>query len=130
MNFKISLLVVACFLVLSAFTNTSSVEVGGAYLTYADKFGGEVTKEDLTTCQEVKIVGCAAGSKIVQLNLYITKGGKAISHKSDTGNLTKEMVKDLGSLQTGDSFEFKKIRAQLPGKRRVVDVATRKFVVV
>ena len=130
MNLRVSFLVFASFLILTAFTNSSAVELGGAYLTYADKFGGEVTKEDLTTCQEVKVVGCAAGSKIVQLNLHISKGGKAISHQSDTGNLTKEMVRDLGSLQTGDTFEFKKIRARLPGKKSVVDVATRKFVVV
>ena len=130
MNFRIVFFVFASFMILSAFTKTSTVAVGGAYLTYADKFGGEVTKEDLNTCQEVKIVGCAAGSKIVTLNLYITRNGKAISHKSNTGNLTKEMLKDLGTLEAGDYFEFKRIRAQLPGKKSVVDVATRKFVVV
>ena len=119
---------VSFIILMSAFTPVS--ELGGAYLTFNDKFGGEIPQQELTTCQEVKIVGCAAGSKILQINLHIHTNGKTITHKSDSGKLTPEMLKDLQTLSKGDSFEFKKVKARMPNKLWTIDVATRKFMVV
>lgn len=106
------------------------VNFGGAYLTFADKFGGEVTQKDLAKNNRVEVAGCAKGSKIFQFSIHITKGGKTTILKTESSNLTEEMLTQLRTLSKGDEFIFKKIKAYLPNGKDVVDVWGKKFVVV
>ena len=112
--------------------NTLSMDelVGGAYLTFAGKFGGDVTRKDLSSHDAVEVSGCAKGSKIFQFTLYVTKKGKTTSFQTKSSNLTSEMVSHLKTLSPGDEFEFKRIKANLPKGDGVVDVHSKKFYVV
>lgn len=103
---------------------------GGAYLTFAGKFGGEISKADLKGEQNLKVEGCAQGSRIFQFTLTVTKNGKSNSYQSKTGTLSSTMLSSLQGLSAGDEFEFKETKAYLPNSKDVVDVQTRKFVVV
>ena len=107
-----------------------STPYGGAYVVFAGKFGGEVTKQEMAGQTEVKVEGCAKGSRIFDITLILEKGGQTITLKSDSGVLTKEMRANLNSLVKGDSFEFKNTKAYLPNTKDVVDVHGRKFIVV
>ena len=111
-------------------TNTETETAGGAYLTFADKFGGTVTQKDLRNTKEIGVAGCAKGSWIYTFNLKITKNGKRVSFKGTSPTLTKEMLKELRSLSKGDEFVFKKVRAYLPDGKSEVDVWGKKFTVV
>ena len=111
-------------------TNLESETIGGAYLTFADKFGGTVTQNDLRKTDEIGVAGCAKGSWIYTFNLKITKNGKRISYKGTSPQLTKEMLKQLRSLSKGDEFVFKKVKAYLPDGKSEVDVWGKKFTVV
>ncbi len=108
----------------------AEANIGGAYLTFADKFGGEVSQHDLVKHQRVEVSGCAKGSKIFQFTIYITKKGKTTSLQTKSSNLTDEMLTALRTLSKGDEFEFKKVKAYLPNGKDVVDVWAKKFVVV
>ncbi|MDN5202354.1 hypothetical protein QQ008_13290 [Fulvivirgaceae bacterium BMA10] len=105
-------------------------EIGGAYLTFAGKFGGEITKADLQKYSKLDIHGCAHGSKIYQLTIVITKSGKESTESSKTDNLTRIMLAELRSLSKGDTFTFKKVKANLPNGRGSVDVTSRVFTIV
>lgn len=107
-----------------------AVPVGGAYLMFAGKFGGEITRKEIAEHQDIQVDGCAKGSRIFKFNLDITQGGKVTSLQSETGTLTKAMLTKLKSLSSGDAFEFKKTKAYLPNGKDVVDVHAKKFVVV
>ena len=123
---------------LGLFSFTSSYEIistvpetpGGAYLTFAEKFGGDVTIKDLKGANEIGVAGCAKGSRIFQFNLKITKNGKKISYKGTSPVLTKEMLTTLRSLSNGDEFIFEKAKAYLPDGKSEVDVWGKKFRVV
>ncbi len=110
-------------------TISTPLPVGGAYLMFAGKYGGSITKKEMEGQNQLGVDGCARGSKIFQYTLEVSKGGKTSSHQADSNVLTKEMVTQLKSLSAGDSFEFKKIKAHLPNKKDVVDVHSKKFVV-
>jgi hypothetical protein len=110
--------------------NSSAEVMGGAYLVFAEKFGGTVTHEHLKNTTEIGVEGCAKGSKIIQFVLTITKGGKQSSHQGTSCQLTKEMLVDLRSLSVGDEFIFKKVKAYLPDGKSTVDVWGKKFTVV
>lgn len=104
--------------------------LGGAYLTFAGKHGGELSKTQLRKYSSIKVEGCAKGSKFTQFTLHIYKNGKHTSYRCAGGNLTATMVKALRSLEPGDSFVFKNVKAQLPNKEGIVDVWAKKFTVV
>lgn len=104
-------------------------DYGGAYLVFAGKFGGEITRKEIESHSEIKVEGCATGSKIFQFTLYVTKNGKTSTLKGNSNLLTGEMMTQLKSLSKGDSFEFQHTKAQLPNSKDVVDVHGRKFVV-
>lgn len=107
-----------------------SEDFGGAYLTFAEKFGGDVTPHDLQRTSEIGVAGCAKGSKIFQFDLKITKNGKTVSFKGTSPKLTSDMLTALRSLSKGDEFIFKKVRAYLPDGKSEVDVWGKKFMVV
>jgi hypothetical protein len=104
--------------------------IGGAYLTFADKFGGTVTHKDLNRTSEIGVAGCAKGSKIFQFKLKVTKNGKTTTLEGTSPNLTKRMLTELRSLSKGDEFIFKKVKAYLPDGESEVDVWGKKFTVV
>lgn len=138
------LLAAALMLFLCSFTNSPAPELsfpagaddvfelpfGGAYLVFADKFGGEISKKQIEGQRELKVNGCAAGSRIFTYTLEITHAGKMSSYAAKSHELTADMLKSLKALQVGDSFEFKKTKAYLPNGKEEVDVHSRKFVVV
>lgn len=111
-------------------TDCDSEINGGAYLTFAGKFGGKLTPKDLKQTAEIGVAGCAQGSWIFQFKLKITKNGKRISFTGTSPKLTKEMLEELRSLSKGDEFIFKKVKAYLPDGKSEVDVWGKKFTVV
>ena len=72
--------------------------VGGAYLTFADKFGGEINRDELNSTTEIGVAGCAAGSKIYAFGLLVKKNGTTTKFVGKTYKLSKEI------LQTGLPF--------------------------
>lgn len=104
--------------------------VGGAYVIFAGKFGGNITKKEMTGQRELAVDGCAKGSKIVRFTLEITKSGQTTSLKTESNVLTQEMLNKLKALSVGDGFEFKHTKAHLPNGKDMVDVHGKKFVVV
>ena len=102
---------------------------GGAYLTIAGKFGGEITKSELADITALEVKGCAEGAKIFQYVLVIKKEGKSQSIKGESGSLTKEMHKQLKELSKGDEFTFTDVKAHL-NSTDDVDVWAKKFVIV
>jgi hypothetical protein len=103
---------------------------GGAYVVFAGKFGGEITRQEIETNTEIKVEGCAKGSRIFQFTLYITKNGQTSTLTNKSSLLTGEMIARLKSLSKGDSFEFQQTKAYLPNSTKTVDVHGRKFIVV
>lgn len=114
-------------------TDCSSTEIvpwGGAYLEFAGKFGGKVTREQIADQRELQVKGCAKGSRIFTFTLKITHAGRTTSYAADSNCLTDDMLDKLRALQAGDTFTFKKIKAYLPNEKDVVDVHSREFEVV
>ena len=103
---------------------------GGAFLSYANKFGGEITKKEILAHKALNVDGCAAGSRIFSYQIEITKSGKVSTFTAESDTLSKEIMAALKELSAGDSFEFKRVKAYW-GKRKddVVDVHSKKFVV-
>ena len=112
------------------YTANTIPNLGGAYLVFAGKMGGEISKKDLVKQTELEVSGCAAGSKIFEYTLYITKNGKTQSFQANDCLLSNEVCTLLKSLAAGDTFEFKKIKARLPKGDGIVDVRAKKFRVV
>lgn len=105
-------------------------DYGGAYVVFAGKYGGDITRKEIESNTEVKVEGCAKGSRIFQFTLSVTKGGKTSTLTNKSNLLTDEMVAQLKNLSKGDSFEFQQTKAYLPNSKDVVDVHGKKFVVV
>ena len=112
------------------FTALKAAPVGGAYLVFAGKYGGEITQQEMQGQTSLGVDGCAKGSRIFQFTLAVTKGGKAFSYQASSNVLTKEMISQLRSLSANDEFEFKNMKAYLPNGKDVVDVHGKKFTVV
>src|SRR5258706_6594559 len=97
--------------------NTSKIAVskplGGAFLVFAGRYGGEIKKNELTSEKELKVEGCVKGAKIISYTLEVTKKGKKSSMDASSNMLSNDMVAKLQSLEPGDTFEFKGIRAYL-----------------
>ena len=104
--------------------------IGGAYLLFAGKFGGEVNKKEIAEQRELAVDGCAKGSKIFKYTLVITKGGQKSTYQSNSNVLSGEMQTKLKTLTSGDYFEFSEIKAYLPNGKDIVEVHAKKFVVV
>lgn len=110
-------------------TLTKTSNIGGAYLTFAGKFGGDVNKKNLKTTNKLGVSGCASGSLITKFTLKIKRQKKKVLVFKGKSHLLSDNVKTvLQTLVSGDSFEFSQVTAQLPsgGKVRVV---SRKFTV-
>lgn len=103
---------------------------GGAYCVFANKFGGEISKKDLLDYNELEIFGCAAGSKIFEYTLVITKNEQKSTYQGKLKLLTDAMLAKLRSLSAGDEFIFNDMRAHLPNSNGNIDVTGKKFVVV
>lgn len=103
---------------------------GGAYLLFAGKFGGEISRKEIASHSEVSVDGCAKGSRIFQFTLHVTKSGNTVALKSKSNALTADMIVKLKSLSKGDSFEFRNTKAHLPNSKDVVDVHAKRFFVV
>lgn len=105
-------------------------DFGGAFLLFAGKFGGEITKTEIAGHSDLQVDGCARGSRIFEYTIYITKGGQTskLSNKSNT--LTGEIKDKLKALSKGDTFEFKDSKAYLPDGKEVVNVHGKQFKVV
>ena len=105
-------------------------DVGGAFLLFAGKFGGEVNKKEIAEQNDLAVDGCAKGSKIFKYTLIVTKGGQSFTYNATSNVLTSEMQTKLKTLTAGDSFEFSQIKAYLPNGKDVVEVHSKKFFVV
>ncbi|MBI5917738.1 MAG: hypothetical protein HY842_20395 [Bacteroidetes bacterium] len=108
----------------------SEMPVGGVYVVFAGKYGGEITKKEMTGQRELRVEGCHKDSKIVKFTLEVTKGGKTTSLQAESNVLTQEMLTKLNALSPGDKFEFKNSRAYLSDNKVTVDARGSKFVVV
>ncbi|MDW3652247.1 MAG: hypothetical protein R8P61_34545 [Bacteroidia bacterium] len=105
--------------------NPSIEKTGGAYLTLAGKFGGNISQAELKAECKLGIEGCAKGSKIFQYSLYIHDK----VYKGNSHSLSDEAIAHLKKLEKGEEFYFKRIRAKLPEGNNV-DVFARTFTVV
>lgn len=125
------LLVIIAVVRLDASTNADFIKLklGGAYCTIADKFGGETTLKELQNIKQIGIAGCAQGSKIYSFALEITKNGRVSTFNGSSHKLTQQILNNLKSLKSGDSFVFRKMKAHLPNGENV-DVMGKPFVVV
>ena len=110
-------------------SSVSSV-LGGAYLLFAGKFGGDVSKKDIEAQRELAVDGCAKGSRIFKYTLVVTKAGQSTTYQSASNVLTGEMLNKLKNLSAGDYFEFSQVKAYLPNGKDVVDVSTKRFFVI
>ena len=86
-------------------------EVGGAFLVFAGKQSGEIKKSEIANQKEVSVDGCAKGSRIFKFTLEVTKAGSRTTLYAESNLLTSEMISKLKSLSTGDTFEFKSLKA-------------------
>ena len=107
----------------------SSNPIGGAYVVFAGKTGGEIKKSEIAGQTEVRVDGCAKGYKVTTYTLEITNGRSKSTYQSNSNQLTNEMKTKLQSLAKGDTFEFKLMKAEQEGKH-IVDVHGSKFTVV
>ncbi len=108
----------------------SATPIGGAFVVFAGKYGGEISKQEMAGQTEIKVDGCAKGAGIFTFTLYIIKGDKRISLKGNSNILSSEMRAHLNALNKGDAFEFQHAKAYMPNSKDVVDVHARKFIVV
>ena len=114
------------------FETIGEAAAGGAFLLFAGKFGGEVTKSEIASAgkSDLQVDGCAKGSRIFEYTIYITKGGQTTKLSNKSNVLTAEMRDQLNRLSKGDAFEFKDTKAYLPDGKEVVNVHGKKFLVV
>ena len=107
-----------------------TVKIGGAYLTFAGEFGGEITLKEMSVTNQLGVAGCAAGSLITKFTLKVKRKNKRIQTITSTSHqLNKHIKSILKELEIGDSFEFSKVKAKLP-TGGTVDVICRKFTVI
>jgi len=131
-------LIASLFLVAFTTNNTGKINttienekviIGGAYLTFAGEFGGEITLNKMSITNKLGVAGCASGSLITKFTLKIKRQHKRVLTYKGTSHLfNKQLTSILTELKAGDSFEFSKVRAKLPTGGSV-DVVCRKFTV-
>ncbi|MDX2249304.1 MAG: hypothetical protein SF052_21120 [Bacteroidia bacterium] len=129
----IPILLLPVFLMMSAFTGakeTISDDIaGGAYLTFAGKYGGEISMAEISSHKELSVAGCAAGSKIYLFTLHLKKDGKTVSFTGKSPQLSTEVLSALKALKKGDSFYFEQVKAREP-EGNMVNVWSETFRVV
>lgn len=129
-----SLIFISSLLISQLFSPNANIGMdysnGGAYLVLADKFGGNLSQEDLASTNIIEVEGCAKGSKITRYKLLVVKDSKKTRFKGDNNRITDEAYKLLKSLKEGDYFEFSDVEAKLPNSNSTVDVWAKKFFVV
>lgn len=107
-----------------------TIKIGGAYLTFAGAFGGEITLKKMSTTNKLGVAGCAAGSLITKFTLKIKRQHQRVQTFKGTSHLLNKQLKSvLKELKTGDTFEFSKVSAKLPTGSSV-DVICRTFSVI
>ena len=116
--------------ILSVDNETEIFEVGGAYLVFAGKYNGEIKKSEIANQKELGVEGCAKGSRIFKFTLEVKKNGALSTMYAESNLLTNEMLTKLKSLSTGDTFEFKALKAYSVDHKDVIDVHGGKFTVV
>jgi len=108
----------------------SALKVGGAYLTFAGEFGGEITLKKMSATNKLGVAGCAAGSLITKFTLKIKRQHQRVETFKGTSHLLNKHLKSvLKELKTGDTFEFSKVRAKL-STGSSVNVVCRTFSVI
>ncbi|MEZ4828444.1 MAG: hypothetical protein R3C61_19450 [Bacteroidia bacterium] len=127
------ILALPVFLLMSAFTGTYETSLrnitGGAYLTFAGKYGGDISTSEIAKSKELGVAGCFPGTEILQFTLYVKKDGKTQSFTGSASKLSTEVMTALRTLKKGDSFYFEKIKARIP-EGKTVDVRSEEFRVV
>lgn len=111
-------------------TVSMEAPVGGAYLVFAGKRGGNIKKSEIKAHTELQVDGCARGSKIFMFTLAVNRKGKVIRFHAKSNVLSADMVTALNGLEAGDSFEFISTKAYMPDGKDEVDVHSQTFVVV
>jgi hypothetical protein len=106
-----------------------NMTLGGAYATFAGKFGGDLTQKEIDTTTKIGIAGCASGSVILKYTIQFTTGGNKIKLDGESEDLTEEMIDTIKGLVKGDTFVFINMRAKLPTGGKV-DVMSRTFTIV
>ncbi len=104
--------------------------VGGAYLVFAGKYGGDITRKEMESHTLLSVDGCAHGSRIFKYTLHVKKEGKTYTYQATSNELTTEMQQQFKRLVKGDTFEFSGIKAYLPNGKDVVDVNAERFNVI
>ena len=108
----------------------ATIKIGGAYLTFAGEFGGEITLKKMNATNKLGVAGCAAGSLITKFTLKIKRQHQRVQTFKGTSHLLNKQLKSvLKELKTGDTFEFSKVRAKL-STGSSVDVICRTFSVI
>ena len=110
-------------------SNFNCLRIGGAYVVFAGKTGGEIRKSELAGQTEIRVDGCAKGYKVISYTLEITMGHSKSTYQSNSNQLTTEMKEKLQRLTKGDKFEFKLMKASQEDKH-IVDVHGGIFTVV
>ena len=132
-----SFILIALAMSLMSF-DTSSLDVpssdhmafaGGAYLTIAGKFGGEITLDDLKSATEIVIMGCAEGAVVYQYDVEVRSHGKSARYAGTSNSLTKDICKAFAGLDAGDEIIFDRVKAKL-SERDKFDVTAKKFIVI
>jgi len=109
---------------------SAAIKIGGAYLTFAGEFGGEITLKKMSATNKLGVAGCAAGSLITTFTLKIKRQHKrAKTFKGTSHLLNKRLKSTLKELKIGDTFEFSEVSAKLPTGKSV-HVICRKFTVI
>jgi hypothetical protein len=111
-------------------TKKETVKIGGAYLTFAGEFGGDITLKKMNATNQLGVAGCASGSLITKFTLKVKRKNKRVQTISGTSHqLNKHIKSILEELEVGDTFQFSKVKAKLPNGRSV-DVICRNFTVI
>lgn len=103
--------------------------IGGAYLTIAGKFGGDISNIELKGHYKLGVEGCAKGSLITTYTIEIKSNGKTVAIEENSNVLRSKTLILLNSLKKGDSFSFKNVKAKLPTGNSI-DVSCRTFTIV
>ena len=86
---------------------------GGAYLVIAEKFGGDITRDEIASHSKLGVMGCAEGAVIYRFTLELEVKGKKKQFAGDSNTLSSEMRVALESLKKGDEFTFRRVKARI-----------------
>ena len=109
---------------------TRPADFGGAWVLFAGKYGGEISKQEIAAQTGITVGGCSKDARVSTFTVSITKNGKTKSYTTDSGNLTAEMSTQLRSLNKGDVFEFNHTKAWINDGANHVNVRDAKFTVI